>query len=212
MSKWIGFSVLLFAVGTAAFFSSRWWLSTTATPLVPANLIASVNGEPTKADEEVGKLIEKLKEPSSRVRYLGTIIPGGELLKFSGPMKELLRLGERARTLLHEHVNDPGIQNEVVLVLGAIGDRATVSLLIEQYPDALAKSHAPDNPQWMKTVCFTFALTYLTGQPIGRSRYGADCDPRNRELWQRWWHENGGIFEVSKIKPNASWLPSYPAQ
>jgi hypothetical protein len=124
-------------------------------------------------------------------------------------MKELIRLGDRARPSLHQRLREQAIQNEVVLVLGAVGDRTTIPLLIEAYPEEGLHRVGHGEPRWMKVVCFTFALTYLTGQTIGRSRCGADCDPANRALWQQWWREQGETFVVPAEKPNATWVPSY---
>src|SRR5205807_9903809 len=70
-------------------------------------------------------------------------------------------------------------------------------------------SHTTD-PECLKVVCMTFALTYLTGEPIGRSRWGTDCDPKNRKLWQEWWARSKKVFKVPNVKPNATWVPSYP--
>jgi hypothetical protein len=163
-----------------------------------------------ETDPEVRQQIALLHESANKVQYHGTMIPGGEMLAFSQPMKELIRLGDRARPSLHQHLADESIQNEVVLVLGAVGDRATVPLLIEAYPEDDVRRLSSADPRWTKVVCFTFALTYLTGQPIGRSRWGADCDPGNRALWRRWWQVHGEAFSVPAEKPKATWVPSYP--
>src|SRR5262249_32292501 len=131
----------------------------------------------------------------------------------------LIELGEKARIVLHERITDRRIQNEVVLILGAIGDQRTVPLLIEAYPKVNVRE--PDwgddflkelnDPERLKVVCFTFALTSLTGQPMGRSRRGADCDPENRKRWQQWWQANKDTFVVPADKPNHTWVPAYPA-
>jgi predicted secreted protein len=161
-------------------------------------------------DPELDQLMARLSEPGNQVQYLGTVIPGGEMLEFSQPMKDLIRLRGRARPILHRRIEDHAIQNEVVLVLGAIGDETTVPLLIKAYPEDDVRGLAPDDPRWKNVVCFTFALTYLTGQPIGRSRWGSDCDPGNKALWSKWWREHAGGFSVPAEKPNATWVPSYP--
>lgn len=62
----------------------------------------------------------------------------------------------------------------------------------------------------MKGVCLTFALTYLTGQPIGRSRWGSDLKPENMKLWKDWWAKEGKTFKVRAEKLNATWVPEYP--
>jgi hypothetical protein len=165
---------------------------------------------PVQDDEEVVRLVEQLRAPNNRVRWLLTLIPGGEILEFSTPMEDLIRLGGRSRPVLHKYINDPQIQNEVVLVLGAVGDRTTVSLLIEAYPEADLREAERDDPRRMTEMCFAFALPYLTGQEIGRDREGADFEPGNRARWKQWLARAGTRFTVPVVKPNATWVPKYP--
>ena len=90
-------------------------------------------------------------------------------------------------------------------------DRSKACLLIDAYPpDDLTKGvSGRNNPRAFKIICYTYALTYLTGQPIGRSRMGADGNPENRALWHNWWLQNGWKFFVPTTKPRATWVPSY---
>jgi hypothetical protein len=158
---------------------------------------------------QIVDLIEQMRDPMNKVQYLFVTIPGGEVLQFSPPMKQLIRMGARARPALHRRISDKEIQNEVVLILGAIGDETTVPLLIESYPDQPADL-APSDPRFYTIVYYSFALPYLTCEPIGRSREGADLNPENKKLWQAWWKENAATFKVSAEKPNMTWLPGYP--
>jgi hypothetical protein len=100
------------------------------------------------------------------------------------------------------------------LILGAIGDEATAPALITVYPDvdikAKEKAGKAVYEERLNVICMTFSLTYLTGQPIGRSRYGADYHPDNQKRWREWWEKEKATFKVPIIKPNHSWVPSYP--
>jgi hypothetical protein len=171
----------------------------------------SADVAPPGEDPEAVRLAAQLRDPRNKTKLEIYMIPDGEYLAFTEPMLGLMRLGDRALPTLHRLLKDEAIQNEVVLVLGAIGDRTTVPLLIEAYPEDDARGLQLEDPRRMKVTCFTHALTYLTAQPIGRSRYGADCEPNNRKLWQRWWRENEGSFVVPVEKPLATWVPAYPA-
>lgn len=127
-------------------------------------------------------------------------------------MNSLIELGEQARPALERLIDDPKICNEVILILGAIGNESTVPLLIDRYPSADLMKNAEDDPILeKKVVCLTFALTYLTGIPIGRSREGVDYDPDNRRYWQSWWTRNREEFIIPKEKPSATWVPDYDA-
>jgi hypothetical protein len=165
-------------------------------------------------ENDVPGLIEQLYKPENTVRFYGTVIPGGEMLYFSEPMEKLIILGEKARQPLVNRLGDQRIRNEVALILGAIGDEATVPALIAVYPgiDAQAEKNAGKvkYEENLRIICMTFSLTYLTGQPIGRSRYGADCNPENQKRWKEWWESEKATFKVPIIKPNHTWVPSYP--
>jgi len=161
-------------------------------------------------EKDVNSLVEQLKDSTNKVEILAVIIPGGEWLEFSPPMKKLIILGEKARKPLQECLGDKEIQNEVALILGAIGDKTTVPALIDVYPEDDISKAEFNSSDYMKGVCMTFALTYLTGQPIGRSRYGADREPGNKKLWKDWWAKEGKNFKVPATKPNDSWVPEYP--
>src|SRR5262249_3089446 len=141
-------------------------------------------------EKDIEGLIQELYKPAAKVVWDGgTIIPGGELLNLTLPVKKLIRLGEKARPALQKRLRDPAIQNEVVLILGAIGDESTVPAVIEAYPEIDRRRGRPlaDNPALKaKIMFFTYALTYLTGQPIGRDREGADFNPDNKRFWKEW--------------------------
>src|SRR5690349_5895281 len=88
---------------------------------------------------QVRALVRRLNDPKNKASCHGGFIPGGEMIEFSPPMLALMRLGPKAAPYLHPHLNDRGVRNEVALVLGAVGDKATVPLLIRGYQDAAAR-------------------------------------------------------------------------
>jgi HEAT repeat protein len=164
---------------------------------------------------DIDGLIKQLYSPESRTRVTLAVIPGGETLSFPLPVKRLIQLGAKARPAVQAKLGDPRVQNEVALILGAIGDESSVAALIDAYPrTARAKKSMvpkpPDDPMKLKIICFTYALTYLTGQPIGRSRWGTDCNPDNPQLWEEWWSRARKTFRVPTEKYNASCFPHYP--
>jgi hypothetical protein len=160
-------------------------------------------------DIPVVDLIDQLRKPSNQISdQFWSKIPGGEQLEFSNPLKLLMFRGEEARKALTARLDDPAIHNEVVLALGAVGDEMTVSELISRYPRVPIKSN--DKAAVLKRVCFSFALSWLTGQPFDRSRVGTDPSPDNAAKWDAWWSANKDKFRVSPEKPHSTWVPRYP--
>jgi hypothetical protein len=157
----------------------------------------------------VGELIELLRRPENRIRDdYGIVVPGGEIIRFSAPLRALMFRGEEARAPLLAQLDNPTIRNEVVLALGAVGDEKTVAELISRYPRGPIDEQ--DRSAALTRVCFSYALCWLTGQPIDRSRYGTDLKPDDAEKWKDWWAANRDTFHVPAEKPCATWVPSYP--
>ena len=103
-------------------------------------------------------------------------------------MKQLIRMGPKARLALHSRLpKGTLIQNEVVLVLGVVGDETTVPLIIVSYPAIKPQENLTERPN-SKSSGFGQALGYLTGdKPIGaRPGCGRRFKPGNRGRWQRW--------------------------
>ncbi len=157
----------------------------------------------------VDELIKLLRQPENQVRDdYAVIVPGGETIRFSVPLKALMFRGAEARAPLLAQMDDLAIRNEVVLALGAVGDEKTVAELISRYPRGPIDTK--NRPSVLTRVCFSYALCWLTGQSIDRSRYGTDLKPNDAEKWKDWWAANRDTFRVPAVKPYATWVPSYP--
>jgi HEAT repeat protein len=162
-------------------------------------------------EKDIPALIRQLYEP----RHQAKVREGADIA-FSLPMKKLMRLGAKARPAMHKALADPRIRNEAAIILGAIGDESTVPLLISLYPEsdrrktrqALA-AYSPGQGD-SRIYCLTAALTYLTGQVIGRDREGTDYDPENGRLWREWWARARDTFRVPNPRPYATCYPNYP--
>jgi HEAT repeat protein len=152
--------------------------------------------------EEIESLIAQLRKPVNKVRLSGWI-DNDEILEYSPPMNRLVAFGDAARESLHQRLNDAEIQNEVVAILGWIGDERTVKLLVQHYPDLQMLPEDPGafelSPQKMKAVCFTCALEALTHEDFRRSKWETKYSPGNRKKWQDWWARNEKIFWVTDV-------------
>ncbi|MDB5336689.1 MAG: repeat protein [Planctomycetaceae bacterium] len=166
-------------------------------------------------DRRVTRLIAELSREENKVRGWTRAIPGGELLVFTPPMIELIRLGEPARVALENRLQDQTICNEVAVILGAIGTRETIPILIAAYPKQvyreLPSGYGDDEYYALrnKHICFTYALTYLTAQPIGRDRTGTIFEEATQTAWQAWWKSRHESFVIPATKPRSTWVPSY---
>jgi hypothetical protein len=157
----------------------------------------------------VEDLIELLRRPENQVpAEYGCVVPGGESLWFSPPLKALMFRGGEARGPLLSHRNDAHIHNEVILALGAVGDEATIPALISHYPRGPLEGRR--TPAGLTRVCFSYALCWLTGQPIDRNRAGTCWEETNAAKWEAWWATNKDTFRIPAVKPYSTWVPKYP--
>lgn len=158
--------------------------------------------------EDSARLIAQLRKKKNRAQFGPYIVPGGETINYSIQMKLLMMLGNSVCEQIVPLLDDPELEFEAVLILGAIGDISTVRLLINRYPDA------PDPPTKSYNrlaVAYTNALCNLTGELIGRSRYGSDCEPKNKALWEKWWNTHPEAWKLSGGGANTTAAPSYPS-
>jgi hypothetical protein len=162
-----------------------------------------------RRDVPVAELIDLLRRRENQVPdHIQRIDLGEELLNFSAPLKALMFRGADARAPLLAQVDDLAIRNEIVLALGAVGDERTVAELISRYPRGPVDRD--DLPAVLTRVCFSYALCWLTGESIDRSRDGTDLKPDDAEKWKEWWAANHKSFRVPVVKPYATWVPQYP--
>ncbi|MES2791108.1 MAG: hypothetical protein V4719_15955 [Planctomycetota bacterium] len=174
--------------------------------------------------KRVAVLVAELYRDENKVAGWGTIVPGGEHIQFTQPMIDLIRLGENARLAVESRIHDERICKEAALILGAIGKKETIPILIDAYPKQVYwedRSRDGDEEYYSlrkKHVCFTYSLTYLTGQPIGRDRGGTIFEDTSRaawqksasrEAWQGWWESCKNTFVLPVPKPTGTWVPSY---
>ena len=60
-------------------------------------------------------------------------------------------------------------------------------------------------------ICFSFALSYLTGEYIDRDRGGTTIGKDNARLWRNWWAKAGPAFRVPAKKRLSTSTPLYPS-
>jgi HEAT repeat protein len=160
-------------------------------------------------EKDIPGLIEQLFESKNQAQpshFSGDEDEGPE---FSSAMVKLCSLGDKARPALQKLLVDPRIQKECALILGQVGDESSVAALIALYPpvDHIKKRKLwpMDEADAMRFDSFNWALQALTGQPIGRGRYG---DPYNGRRWQEWWALAKKTFKVDASRRKTRWIPT----
>ena len=130
--------------------------------------------------------------------------------KFTEPMKTLLKIGTPAQQPLINRLPDPAITDQVIVLLGGVGDERSVEPIIKAMQ--LASSDAPD---WRKKIlrAGNLALTNITVADVIWHHGGGiaiDACPNDpAECWSKWWERNGTTFRVSAIKQSRRYT-NYP--
>ncbi|HEX4589629.1 MAG TPA: hypothetical protein VH120_06850, partial [Gemmataceae bacterium] len=167
--------------------------------------IVAVRLDLTGGPPEVEGLIALMRLPANKPKVMDYIVPGGEMIEYSWPMRRLIELGDVAREPLHRRLRDGSIRNGAALVLGAVGDETTVPLLIEAFPESDASDTPFDgsdpDPDRLSVICFAHALNRLTGQGIGQTRWGTEFGPDIRQRWLDWWARSSKTFCVRDDHP-----------
>lgn|GEM_PF-1649183 len=161
--------------------------------------------DPSRGPPDAEALIAMLRVPANKAKVERSDMRGAPAVEYSWPMRQLIEVGDPARGPLHRRITDEAIQNEVVLVLGEIGDESTVALLIDAFPEEVVSDtpfdYANPDPAQLKVICFTRALNRLTRQYIGYTREGIEFEPGTRKKWQDWWAKSRKTFWVRDDSP-----------
>jgi HEAT repeat protein len=161
--------------------------------------------DPGRGPPDVEALVALLRMPAHKAKAVRPMMRGGPAVEYSWPMKRLIEIGDPACGPLHRRITDEGVQNEVVLVLGEIGDESTVPLLIDAFPEAYVPDtpfdYSNPDPGQLKVICFTRALNQLTRHYIGHTEEGTGYEPGTRKKWQEWWAKSHKTFWVRDDSP-----------
>ena len=162
-------------------------------------------------DNQIRELIERLKsdrwtEPKNVAN------PTMWLFHFTPPMIQILQAGPAAQDVLLEYINDPQIKDQIIFLLGGVGDGKAVKSIIE----AMATPDEASGSVYVRRVnlAANLALTNITvGDVIwhhggGITIDGCPDDPKS--CWSSWWLEHNDTFDVSRTpKRRYSNYPGY---
>jgi hypothetical protein len=117
---------------------------------------------------------------------------------FTDPMVEILQAGRSAQDVLLRHVSDLSIQDQIVMLLGGIGDECAILPIIETLTDGDDATNDPRSKRL--NLVGDLALTNLTvGDVIWHHGGGISpnqCPNSPKSCWAKWWLARKDFFKV----------------
>ena len=119
----------------------------------------------------------------------------------TAPMKKILRCGTQAQDTLLEHITDSKIADQVIFLLGGVGDERAIDPIITALKRA---SKEPGLKQKKKIVTAgNLALTNITVADVIWHHGGGividKCPENPAECWATWWANHKSTFRVKTI-------------
>jgi hypothetical protein len=131
--------------------------------------------------------------------------------QFTPPMLKILKLGPPAQGTLLEKLNDPATKDQVIILLGGLGDEQAVGPIIKAM---VAKEHRAVTPNAERiNLAANLALTNITVADVIWHHGGGievrRCAENSKECWVKWWEKNKATFTVKGIKQSRRYS-NYP--
>lgn len=132
-------------------------------------------------------------------------------LHFTEPMLKILRSGRAARAHLLEKIDDPTIGDQVIIMLGGVGDERAVGPIIDA---RVSKGDVAMTPHAKRiNLAANLALTNITAAGVIWHHGGGievrRCTENPKECWAEWWRKNKAAFTVKGIKQSRRYS-NYP--
>ena len=177
-------------------------------------VVFSSNAFPQTAakDQEVRRLINELRNQPWEGPYAATI-PLHWDLRLTQPMQRILEIGAPAQDALIENVNDPLIKDQIIILLGGVGDERSVGPIIKNMIRKKDLKSTPKSEQI--NLAANIALTNITVAAViwhyGGGVVQIDPPADSKERWMKWWKKNERSFTVRSItrSRNYSNYPNY---
>ena len=129
---------------------------------------------------------------------------------FTLPMIQILQAGPAAQDVLLEYISDPQIKDQIIFLLGGVGDGNAVEPIIE----AMATPVEAQGSAYGRKVnlAANLALTNITvGDVIWHHGGGISidrCPDDPKSCWSAWWTEQRDTFDISRAPKRR--YPNYP--
>ena len=131
-------------------------------------------------------------------------------LNLTEPMREILEIGAPAQLELIDNINDPLIKDQVIILLGGVGDERAVGPIIRAM---IQKEDLKSNPNSRQiNLAANIALTNITVADViwhhGGGIVQTEPPEDSSERWQKWWEDHSD-FAVKNITTSRKYS-NYP--
>lgn len=116
---------------------------------------------------------------------------------FTDAMVEILQAGRGAQSVLLQHLDDQSIEDQIVMLLGGIGDETAIPPIIERLTDG--DKDALDKRSNRLNLVGNAALMNLTADDVEAFGTGSMCSNTLRTCWSKWWVERKASFREDAI-------------
>jgi hypothetical protein len=121
--------------------------------------------------------------------------------RFTDPMLRILEIGRPAQDALLAKLADPAIKDQVVILLGGLGDEGAVGPIINSMVPGDEIAATPNAKKL--NLAAVLALTNITVAEVTWHHGGGievrKCPDTPKECWEEWWRHNKSTFRVDAI-------------
>ena len=168
--------------------------------LLGAVVPMSVLSHATAKDQDVRGLIYELRSYRWEGPY-ATALPLQWDLRLTGPMRQILEIGSPAQEALLENITDPPIKDQIIILLGGVGDERSVGPIIHAMIGKNDLKSTPSSEQI--NLAANIALTNITVAEVvwhhGGGVVQIEPPQDSKERWMKWWKKNVGTFAMRSI-------------
>jgi hypothetical protein len=127
------------------------------------------------------------------------------------PMRNLLLVGPSAQNVLLENIRHQQIKDQVIFILGGIGNEAVIEPIINAM---IAKDDIESVPNAKRiNLAANLALTNITVADViwhhGGGIVTEKCNENSKDCWKNWWKINKSSFSIAGIKQSRKYS-NYP--
>lgn len=162
--------------------------------------------------EEINKLIAELYNYSWYEPQIEAVSPTIWNFDFTEPMEKILKLGTVAQDPLLEKISDPRIKDQVIILLGGVGDERAIEPIIHSMIETNELDKIPNSKKI--NLCANLALTNITAADVIWPHSGGPVTEicyTYKKCWEKWWASNKATFNAytNQTDKRYSHYPNY---